>query len=126
MTYCCFSASDIGTGPTAGFHLELESGVDVVPEQSHFGVGEMPHLVDDLDDVPHGHGVFQFGHAPPTGELTLIVGVREPVSHVLQREADIPLGAGQAQWKDQFAFLGERRHRVEEVARRQDTDFGQS
>ena len=72
------------TGPVAGFRLELELGVDIVLEQTYFGVGEMPHLVYDLDDLPLGHGSFQFGRVPCAGELVLIVSVRAPVGHVVE------------------------------------------
>ena len=75
----------VSAGLTAGCNLEFKPGVDVVLEQPHLAVGEMQRLVDGLEDGPLGNGASQFGPAPRTGELALLVGVRAPASHVVQR-----------------------------------------
>jgi len=97
-------------GPTAGFLLDFQPGVDVVLEETLTGFVKMPHLVDVLDVVAQLDGVLQFGGAPRAGQGAFIIGVCALVRSLQGRFAHFFLHAGGIERKGVFTGMAVRQH----------------
>ena len=95
-------------GPTAGFLLDFEPGVDVILEETFTGFWEMPHLVDILDFEVQLDGVLQFGGAPRVGQGSF---------------AHFFLHTGGTERKGEFASMMVRQHGMVQLRRRQHPTF---
>ena len=92
-------------GPTAGFLLEFQPGVDVVLEKALTGFWEMPHIVDVLDFVAQLCGFLQFGGAPRPCQGSFVFGVCAQMGSLQGRFAHFFLHAAGTERKGKFAGM---------------------
>ena len=102
-------------GPSTGFFLQFKPGVDVVGKEAGLGSWEVPDFVDLDDPVATTNGLFQFGHAPGTGESTFVLG--------MLAGGEICVDAGAAERESEFGFMTIGKNRMIEVGGWKDGAF---
>ena len=110
-------------GPTAGFLLDFQPGVDVVLGEALTGFWEMPQLVDVLDFVFQLEGYLQFGVAPHVGQGAFVFGVCAQVGSLQGRFAHFFLHAGGTERKGEFTSMMVRQHGMVQLRWREHLAF---
>ena len=107
-------------GPSTGFLLDFQPGVDVIFEEPLAGLVKMPDLVDVLDLVPELDGFGQFRGAPCPRQGALVVGVMAFGGSVPGTFGHFVLHTRCTEGKQEFAVMAVRQDRMVQFTRRQD------
>ena len=104
-------------GPSAGFLLHLEKGVDVGGEHGVGIGGKVPYFVHVSDDVTLMDGFLEFGAGPGTNETTFFFGVDTTMTAFRQGFRLLLFHAFSTQGKGEFPATTMRKDWVVEIVR---------
>ena len=108
-------------GPTTGFLLDFQPGVEVVLEEALTGFVKLPHLIDVLDLVAQLDGFLQFGGAPRTAQGAFIVGVCALVRSLQGRFGHFFFDTSGKERKGKLAGVTVRQHGMVQFTRGEDS-----
>ena len=114
LCFCCYS-----DGPSTGFLLDFQPGVDVVCEEAFTRLVKVPDLVDVLDLVLELDGFGQFRAAPCSNQGAFLVRMDAFGGSLYRLFGHFFLHTGSTEGKQEFAVMAVRQDRMVEVTWRQ-------